>query len=138
MDNINEIFRESISSLLSFAETVCTNNLSRNVAFIKCYGHKENRIQYELDCFRNRHFFSEQEIMNELNFFCQAGRRIGLIDLSLIYSFPDETIVAVDLLFTEEDKPVGAHFSVRRTRKNLELNKINLNDYVDELIYHPS
>ena len=78
-------------------------------------------------------FVCEQDVLDELLLFNKTGKKIGQIDLTLFYSFPTETVVLVDILFTEENKPVGIHLSARQTGKNLELERFNLNDYVDEL-----
>jgi hypothetical protein len=133
VEDIKYIFKKAVSSLFVFAERVCSNELSRKVVFIKCYGYAGDRIQYELNSFQRRMFVCEQDVLDELLLFNKTGKKIGLIDLTLFYSFPTETVVLVDILFTEENKPVGIHLSARRTGKNLELERFNLNDYVDEL-----
>lgn len=139
MDNITNSFNNAVDMLCNFAKEVSINNLPDKVVFIKGYSFypniplANNRLLHEIYCLENKIFFSAEQIINDIAKLICEGSFLSWIDLSLYYVIADETVILVDLVFSSNPVSTEYHISIYRTGKNSLDNKINLNDYVDEI-----
>ena len=142
MNSINQIkfhFQNAVQTLLSLADETCLNTLPDKIVFIKCYSlrspllHSEDRVFYELKCLQKRAFYSSEHIIKDIHKLGLKGKTVSWADLTLYYASFKETIILVNLLYSDSDTPTEYHVSIRRTGHNLLENRFNLNDYVEEL-----
>ena len=139
MDDITISFNNAVDKLCNLAKEVCINSLPGKIAFIKGYSFcpsitcANNRLQYEIYCLDNNIFFSAEQIINDVAKLIHEGRFISWIDLTLYYVNEIETIILVDLIFSNNPVSTEYHIAIKRTWDNSRDNLFNLNDYVDEI-----
>jgi len=142
MNSINQItfhFQSAVQKLLSLADETCLNSLPDKIVFIKCYSlrsplfHIEDRVLYELKCLQKRAFYRSENIIKDIHKLGLKGKTVSWVDLTLYYASSKETVILVNLLYSDSDTPTEYHVSIRRTGQNLLENRFDLNDYVEEL-----
>lgn len=142
MNSIKQIkshFQNALQALLILADETCLNTLPDKIVFIKCYSlysplfHIEDRFLYELRCLQKRAFYNAEDIINDIHLMGLKGKIVSWVDLTLYYASFKETVILVNLLYSDSDTPTEYHVSIRRTGQNLLESRFNLNDYVEEL-----
>ena len=120
--------------MLDLADKVCINEVSSNFVFIKSYNQPyERRVEYQYESFRNRRFYSAEQICADIAMFADEGKYAEWIDLSLYYSAQSESVVLVDVLFSSQKRRPKYRVSIVQTLNSLGDDKIDVNDYVKEL-----
>jgi len=99
---------------------------------LRCFTVK-TEFFYELKCLQKRAFYSSEHIIKDIHKLGLKGKTVSWADLTLYYASFKETIILVNLLYSDSDTPTEYHVSIRRTGHNLLENRFNLNDYVEEL-----
>lgn len=131
--NYQRLFSNAVSALLSYVNDHCVNQLSNNIMYIKGYDHPNDLFEYELQAIKNRDYYKEEDIIKDILASLNNGLFLEYIDMILSYSTRKETIVFVNLWYSntpvETTSKVGVHQIVENMGKT---NKFNLNCYIHQ------
>lgn len=137
MNDIANRFRSAYMSLLTYAHTMCINEISDNISFIKCYDFTQacinsHPLSYEYSCFTERDHYKASDIIDDLINYSTSDRYIAWVDLKLYYSTSSETIILVELLFSEDPVETEYHCCIPLSTDKPK-GKIDLNDFVNKV-----
>lgn len=136
MSDYKKRFNEILLSCLQLAPNICTNHLSQNCVFIKDYllTDVDKKITYEYECLCTNRVYSADDIVEDIVSFSQKGQYVKQIVLTLYFSTPEKTVIAVELFFSNEKTDINEYkLNVYKTIENMIEDRIDLNDYVNDI-----
>lgn len=135
----NQIFTDcshAVKLLMKLTREACTNTLSDNVKFIKCYEVEEEMAAEEIGGlvqylqFANRNLCDLPQLVDDIYNYLLAGSFISWIDFTMYYASEKETFISVYLVFVDHEVPPEYHIGILTELHNQEKEKYDLNEYV--------
>lgn len=129
---------EVTNSLIRLGEEICWNKFSNNIGYLVRHVPEKDQIlrfvetkKKIIDVLKKKKLYTSPILANEI---VKYQKKIGWIDLILIYSSNQETIILAELIYGKRKDDLNFHASIATPNWYIDKKeKFDLNWYLNEL-----